>query len=171
MIQNGNSKTNFVVTQTRLGELLDTEFEFNDRPTPVPADIRAEWRVPLLLLIVKSCWGGRAPLHQVQALAWAAIFEENRPDFIRAYRGESDPAALLIRYDPAVIRAINLAVGLGLLSWHSRNRLTLTGEGETTLDRVLTNDGVLADERAFLADFGGRIPMNRINQMLGIGKL
>jgi len=168
LIQNGSPKTNLVGTTPGVGNLLDIEFDFNDRPTPVPADLRAEWRVPLLLLIVKSCWGNRAPLHQVQALAWAAIFEENRKDFMRAFRGESDPVALLIRYDPAVIRAINLAVGLGLLAWLSTNRITLTEEGQATLDRVLAKEGVFTDERTFLASFGGRIPMNRINQMLGM---
>ncbi len=168
MIQSDNPRTNVVGTTSGVGSLLDVEFDFNDRPAPVPADLRAEWRVPLLLLIVKSCWGSRAPLHQVQALAWAAIFEENRRDFMRVFRGESDPVALLIRYDPAVIRAINLAVGLGLLAWLSSNRLTLTEEGQATLDRVLAKDGLFTDERAFLAGFGGRIPMNRINQMLGM---
>ena len=151
----------------RLAELLDSEFEFRDRPPPVPADIRADWRVPLLMLIVNSCRGGRASLQQVQAIAWAAIFEESREGFLRAFTddGGDDPAALLIRYDPAVTRAVNLAVGLKLLSWEKKGRLALTDKGKSVLDGIKEHEGVLADERAFLSQLGS-ITMKRINEML-----
>ena len=166
MDEEDSRSANFPLASDRLAEMLDTGFEFSDRPAPVPADIRADWRVPLLMLVVNSCRGKRASLQQVQAIVWAAIFEESRREFVKAFRGESDPAALLIRYDPAVTRAANLAVGLDLLSWHGGNRLALTAEGEALLARILEHDGVLADEREFLSDLGGSITMNAINKML-----
>ena len=155
------------LARDRLAELFDTEFEFDNRPAPVPADVRADWRVPLLLLIVNSCRSRRASLQQVQAIAWAAIFDESREGFLRAFRGESDPAALLIRYDPAVTRTANLAVGLDLLSWQNRSRLALTSKGQAMLAGILENDSVLANERTFLSDLGSSIPMNGIDKMLG----
>lgn len=155
------------LTSDRLTELLDTGFEFSDRPAPVPADIRADWRVPLLMFVVDSCRGKRASLQQVQVIAWAAIFEESREDFLKAFRGDSNPATLLIRYDPAVTRAANLAVGLDLLSWHSGNRLALTVEGKAMLAKIREYDSLLADEREFLSDLGGSVTMTVINKMLG----
>ena len=167
MAENPPPDEGFPLTRSRMEELLDAEFVFTNRPAPVPADIRADWRIPLLLLIVKSCRGQRASLQQLQAIAWAAIFEESRADFLSAFRGEADPAALLIRYDPAVTRAINLAVGLDLLIWQGGSRLCLTGAGEEMLAKILKAENVLADERAFLAELGASIPMNRIDKMLG----
>ena len=150
----------------RLAELLDTGFEFSVRPAPVPADVRAHWRIPLLLLIVDSCRSRRASLQQLQAIAWAAIFEESRDGFLRAFNGESNPAALLIRYDPAITRAADLAVGLDILAWERGNRLAPTATGEEVLAEVLGNADVMADERAFLSELGSSIPMSRIDKML-----
>ena len=167
MAAENSPEAGFSLTDKHLAELFDTAFEFNDRPAPVPADIRADWRVPLLMLIVDSCRGRRASLQQVQAIAEAAIFEESREDFLRSFEGEADPASLLIRYDPAVTRAANLAVGLDLLSWHNRSRLGLTAKGQAMLEAILEDGGAFVEERAFLSDLGGNIPMSSINRMLG----
>ena len=149
-----------------LAKLLNTRFEFNARPAPVPADIRAHWRIPLLLLIVDSCRSRRASLQQLQAIAWAAIFEESRDRFLRAFNGESNPAALLIRYDPAITRAADLAVGLDILAWENGKRLAPTATGEEVLAEILGKDDLMADERGFLSQLGSSIPMNRIDKML-----
>ena len=155
------------LTDKHLAELFDTGFDFNDRPAPVPADIRADWRAPLLMLIVNSCRGRKASLQQVQAIAEATIFAESREDFLRSFDGEADPAALLIRYDPAVTRAANLAVGLDLLAWQNRSRLGLTAKGQAMLDKILEDDGAFVEEREFLSDLGGSISMSSVNRMLG----
>ena len=163
----GNSpETGLSLTDDYLAKLFDTTFEFNDRPAPIPADIRADWRVPLLMLIVNSCRGRRASLQQVQAIAAAAIFEESRGAFLGSFEGEADPAALLIRYDPAVTRAANLAVGLDLLSWQNRSRLGLTTKGEAMLEAILADGDAFVEERSFLSDLGGKIPMSSISRML-----
>ena len=167
MDDKGSPDASFSFTDDHLAELFDTGFEFSDRPAPVPADIRADWRVPLLMLIVNSCRGRRASLQQVQALAAAAIFEESREEFLQAFGGETDPASLLIRYDPAVTRAVNLAVGLDLLAWRNRNRLGLTDRGEAMLKGILEDGGTFVEERAFLSDLGGSISMSSINRVVG----
>ena len=161
------SDEGFLEPRSHVDELLDAEFVFTNRPTPVPADIRADWRIPLLLLIVQSCRGQRASLQLLQTIAWATIFEESRADFLNAFRGETDPVALFIRYDPAVTRAINLAVGLSLLEWQGGNRLRLTEDGEGVLAKVLDAEGIFSEEREFLSELGTSIPMNRIDRMLG----
>ena len=167
MADNSYPAVSLRLCRDRIAESFDAKFEFKDRPPPVPADIRADWRVPLLMLIVKSCRGGRASLQQVQSIAWAAIFEESREEFLEAFSGNggTDPAVLLIRYDPAVTRAVNLAVGLGLLLWATKGRLVLTDKGKCLLDEIQRHEGVLADERAFLSQLGG-VTMKRINAML-----
>ena len=166
MADENSPEAGLSLTDDYLAELFDTTFEFNDRPAPIPADIRADWRVPLLMLIVSSCRGRRASLQQVQAIAAAAIFEESREVFLRSFAGEADPAALLIRYDPAVTRAANLAVGLDLLSWQNKSRLGLTTKGEAMLEAILADGGAFVEERSFLSDLGGKIPMSSISRML-----
>ena len=56
----------------------------------------------------------------------------------------------LIRYDPAITRATDLAVDLDILSWESGNRLAPTVTGEGMLAGILGNVDILADERPLL---------------------
>ena len=154
-------------TQDDIGAWLGVEFTFRDRPAAVPADMRAGWRMALLLLVIDSCRGQRASLQQVQVLMRAALFSSGQQDFVRAYRGNSDPAALHIRYDPAITRAIDLAVGLDLVCWSSRNRLTLSQRGAKMLHEIVDNDDLLTKERRLLSDLGGKITMARVNKLVG----
>lgn len=154
------------LTPDHLADMFDTEFQFRDTPGPVPADVRAEWRIPLLMLIVNTCRNTTASLQQVQAIAWAAIFEESREGFLKALEGSSDPASLLIRYDPAVTRAANLAVGLDLLFWRNRTRLAMTEKGKDLVGGILSCSNVLVEERLFLSEIKG-ITMKTLNRMLG----
>jgi len=166
MAETAYPDANLGLSRGRLAEVFDTQFQFTDRPAPVPADIRADWRVPLLMLIVNSCRNKRASLQQVQAIAWPAIFEECREGFVKALKGNSNPGDLFVRYDPAVTRAVNLAVGLGLLSWQNRIRLAITDRGRTMLEGILERDNVLMEERMFLSELG-TITMISVDRILG----
>ncbi len=98
---------------------------------------------------------------------WAAIFPESRADFLRAYQGDLDPTSLLIRYDPAITRAIDLAVGLELVAWQAGKRLALTAKGTQLLDLILASEQALEEERTFLSHLGGKITMKQIDRMIG----
>jgi hypothetical protein len=118
------------------------------------------------MLVVEACRGGRASLQQVQVVAWAALFASSDELFLKVYRGEVDPSALLIRYDPAITRAIDLAVGLALLKWVNGKRLELTDSGKALIVRIRANEQILAPEQDFLSGLGTTISMKRINEMI-----
>ena len=58
------------MTPGTVRDQLDVPFRFEEQPDPVPAALRPERRVPLLLLLVAKCHGSGASWKVLQLLNW-----------------------------------------------------------------------------------------------------
>src|SRR5438105_2303354 len=98
-----------------LEQVLDRPFEFSEQPVPTPAEYRPKWRTALVVLLVGACYGRRASWHQLHVLGWACRSRANQEAFERLKAGEGELGDTVVRYDPALDRAIDLALYDGLL--------------------------------------------------------
>jgi hypothetical protein len=64
---------------------------------------------------------------------------------------QARPDDVVVRYDPSLDRAIDLALGNGLLMRRGGGILALTGTGKSFVE-LLGNSNVLKTERDFLSD-------------------
>src|SRR5713226_9500909 len=99
---------------TLLTEVLERPFGFGERPVPTPAEYRPKWRTALVVLLVGACHGKRASWNQLHMLNWAARSKETRAAFERLRAGEARLEDAIVRYDPSLDRAIDLALFNGL---------------------------------------------------------
>ena len=149
-----------------LAELFDVPFTFTERPRPVPGSLRPGWRIPAILLLVRKCRGARATLEQLHVLNWAIRDARGREAFLSFWRGEVEPDESLVRYEPALNRAIDLAVGVRLLIWNDAKRLVLTEQGRQLLVGIDADADLLADEKMFLAALASPISQVAIETLL-----
>jgi hypothetical protein len=117
--------------------------------TMVPADLRWEWRVAALILLLARSHGRSASLSQVQAYGRGMLAPEAQPAL---QSGRRDPFSSVpqFRDDPAWLRATELAVGLGYARWQRSGRIEITDHGQDAV-REIAESGALAPEQAFLA--------------------
>src|SRR5713226_491637 len=94
-----------------LSQALRIRFEFKRRPVAITADFRPQWRVALLVLMLEKCWGRRATLGQLHVINWALRSRENLSNFLQQIEGHFRPGKALVRFEPSLNRAIDLAVG------------------------------------------------------------
>jgi hypothetical protein len=132
-----------------LAEALERPFAFGERPVPTPAEYRPTWRTALVVLLVGACRAKRASWHQLHILSWAARNKETRAAFKRVREGEARLEDAIVRYDPSLDRAIDLALFSGLLERRSGEVLGLTPRGLAVLGDLHSSD-VLVAEREFL---------------------
>jgi hypothetical protein len=145
---------------------LNVPYSFEARPEPLPGSLRPQRRVPLLLLLIDKARGGTASWKALHVLSWALRHPSHR-ELLLALRQNDDelPDRALVRLEPALDRAIDLAVGLGYLETNQRRTFTLTERGRAVVETVRSSDA-LAEERAFLDQIGGKVTQREVDRLL-----
>lgn len=141
-------------------------FTFRRRPTSVPPDIRPEWRIPLLLLMVRRCRGEVASREQLHVLNSAVLSSGSRRALLAALEGRLAPRSPALQFEPAFDRAIDRGVGLGLLAVNPRGRLELTDLGRDVVDTVDADESLFTSERALLASLPRSLSQSTIRTAL-----
>jgi hypothetical protein len=136
------------------------------RPQPLLGTLRPEWRIPTILLLIRKCRGAIASLEQLHVLNWAIRDADSRETFLAFRAGEIEPDQAIVRYEPALNRAIDLALGLRLLTWTDAKRLALTKAGLALLARVDEDAEVLHTEKSFLDELGAPITQTSVGNLL-----
>ena len=75
------------------------------------------------------------------------------------------PQAAIVRIDPALNRAIDFAIGEGLMKKETGNRITLTNEGIKRADLLIATDNIFVAEKAALSVFGKSVTEAFVNKL------
>lgn len=139
---------------------------FSRRPTSVPPDIRPEWRLPLLLLLVHQCRAKQASREQLHVLNSAVLNAGSRVALTAALSGRLAPQVPMVQYEPALDRAIDRCIGLGLLRMNTTARIQLTESGQAVVDALESNTELFTREREFLSVLPNAISQATIRRAL-----
>lgn len=146
-------------------ELLDSPFNFYRQPTPIPASLRPGRRVALLLLLVAKSHGSGASWKGIQLLNWA-IKDRDHIDLLLNLRQSLDlPDRPIVRFEPALDRAIDLAVGIGLLESRASRVFRLTEAGKRVVTKIERSD-TLTQERGMLNLIAGKMTQKEVARLL-----
>lgn len=160
-----------------LEKVLDLPFLFERRPDPLPCDLRLEWRLHVLVLVLDQCFGGRATHQQLHVLDWAVRTEETRGAFLQFMKGERSPNQIIVRYDPSLNRAVDFAFAEGLAARteeastsekqpRSENyRVLLTTKGRNLVKDIHEMADCFTIEKAFFAEIGRKVTQKHIESL------
>src|ERR1700688_3288380 len=133
-------------------------FRFTRRPMAIAAELRPDWKIGAVLLILNlSSRGGKSSLRRLHILNWALRSAKNRAEFEQVREHQQPLFRFQFRFEPALGRAINLAVGEKLVEWVGGKRLQITAKGKRWITDILKDDSVMRDERQFLDRIGKSI--------------
>lgn len=153
------------MSTSELRAQLDVPFDFRRQPEPVAASMRPARRVPLTLLLVGKCHGAKASWKGLQLLNWATRSRQHM-DVLVAIQTHADiPDRPVVRFEPALDRAIDLALGLALLEQPSARVFRLTTQGQA-LSEALTQSDAFALERELLALLPRKLTQRETDRLL-----
>lgn len=153
------------MTSSELEAFLNLQFEFTKQPDPVAPSLRPKRRIPLLLLILAKSRGRRLTWKGVQLLSWA-LRDSRHMDLLIRFNGGTDiPDLPILRIEPALDRAIALALGLGYISQVDGHVFQLTAEGSGLVAEI-EQTAAFAHEREQLARLAGKITQAQVNRLL-----
>ncbi len=137
---------------------LDVPIIFRERPAALPGDLRPLWRVSLLVLLLrKCCRGDKSSLRRIHVLSSAARSKEVAETLLDAIENVIPPGLVIVRIEPALNRAIDYAIGEGLVKRGKKDRLELTSAGKKFADELMQNPLLLASEKRFINAVGYRV--------------
>ncbi len=156
----------------QLIDSITTGFVFRSRPDPLPPDMRPEWRIAVLLLALVKCgWNGTMTLKKAHVLNWAVRGQASRDNLLRMMRGERELEDVVVRFDPAFNRALDFAVGEGLVDVEKKTTGLVIGilpAGKQLAEAVEEHQDCLKTERAFF-EAVKRVPQEKIEELLEWG--
>jgi hypothetical protein len=150
----------------RTGSTPRAGFTFRRRPTSVPPDIRPEWRIPLLLLMIQSCRGQVASREQLHVLNSAILSAGSRRALLAALGGQLAPRSPVLQFEPAFDRAIDRGLGLGLITANPQGRLDLTDLGRSVAAAVDSDAALFTAERELLASLPRSLSQTAVRNAL-----
>ena len=136
---------------------------FRVRPVTVRGELRISWRLAVVVLMLAGCRKQRSSLIKLHILNDAVRSDDNAELLRRVLREELAPSFWRTRVEPAFGRAVDLAVGSGLVSWvHNIGRWPRTdakGNRCRNCDRQSCRH--LENEKKTLEELGSKLTEQR----------
>jgi hypothetical protein len=138
-------------------DVLDVKFTFVSRPRDLPGDLRPNWRVPVLMLMLDMCSrGGKSSLYKLHLLNWVIRSEEQRDLLLQNLSDEPDYSQIRIQVEPSFIQAIQFAVAEKLVERLDGNRVQITERGKQFANDIKESDSLVSEQK-FLKSTGLRL--------------
>jgi hypothetical protein len=149
---------------------IRNDFLFRPRPTSLPAELRPDWRISVLLLILlKTGRANTASLKKLHVISWAIRNAGDRTTFSDILAGNATADAMMIRFDPALNRALEFALGEKLVAFErlvsGGLNVSLTESGRAAALKLQEYSDCLQHEKVFL-DGVGKVSEVKIESIL-----
>lgn len=139
---------------------------FTQRAVNIPGDFRTGWRLSVLSLVLARGRARQLALDHLHVLWWAIRTSSSRDLFLRWLDGQKAPDELIVRFDPSLTFAVDLALGQELVERTSSGLIRLTASGQSFADQVDSDPEVLVAEKAFLQKLPRNLTQRQISQLL-----
>ena len=144
---------------------INRPFSFKRKPKSLPADLRPKWKVFLLLLILKTCRGKKASYSKIHVLNWASKSPKSRNIFQNYIFGKCLKSDIIIRFEPWINRAIDIAKAEKLVKLIHGNRVKLTNKGERITTTIENIEELFDEEIKFLEFIRPHVNENDIEEL------
>lgn len=148
--------------------LISEEIVFEAKPDAVPYNYRVSYKIGQLCLILAKCCGrGGCSIFKLHMISMALYTKEAMKSLID-FSENKISSYTLIRFDPAVNRAVKYAMGDGLIFQQANGLFRLTEKGKLFADSIKKEKDIMVSEKAFLSDLSNKITENRIKELMTV---
>jgi len=136
-------------------ELHTNKISFKKKPIPIPAEYRPMYQIAIIVLILCDCCrGNTSSLLKLHLLSWS-LFSRKNMDFLYDYlRSNCAGKKPVWNIDPALNRALILAIADGFCEITSNKKYKLTQKGEKLTNILNLDNELLSVEKDYLKKIG-----------------
>lgn len=149
---------------------LQTSFLFTRRPLTVPGDLRPTWKIGLIVLLLNGCCrGGRSSFARLHVLNWGIASENSKNNLLATVNNTLSPQSLVVRFDPFLNRAVDFAIGEGLVKRYDGSKIELTTMGKLLAKEISEADSIYILEKQFINLIRHGVSENLVSKMFRLG--
>jgi hypothetical protein len=100
-------------------------------------------------------------------LSWAVRSKANHDDLLSLVNHALPPDALIVRFDPAVNRAIDLAIGEKLINRVDGSRIELSDSGRGFAKEIFADEQLYYAEKALAASLRQKVSEAVVDEIFG----
>lgn len=147
--------------------LLTNEIIFDSKPDAVPYNYRISYKMAQLCLIISASCSGRegCSLVKLHIISNGLNTKKNMrelEDYVNERMG-----FMLVRFDPAVNRALKYAIADDLVAQLKNGTFKLTKNGKEFIKKIEKED-ILLEENSFLNKLGTRLTKEKIERLMSL---
>lgn len=151
--------------------LLQNDIIFDAKPDAVPYNYRISYKVSQLCLIMRiCCWQGSCSLIKLHMISFALCTCDNM-DRLLNFADQVLSIPPVVRFDPAVNKALTYAVAYGFVEQQKNGNYKLTKQGQNYADRIKLAGDLLVPEVYYLTELSKKLPESRIKELTEIWRV
>lgn len=144
--------------------LIKGDIVFNAKPDAVPYNYRISYKVSQLCLIMRLCgWGDSCSLIKLQMISYALFSAETMAQLIDFADGIGP--APIVRFDPAVNKALTYAIAYGFVSQQRTGTYKLTTKGHNLAEQIKIAGNLMVTELSRLKELSKKLTESKIKEL------
>ncbi len=150
--------------------LLLGDIVFDAKPDAVPFNYRVSYKVTQLCLILRLCCrNDSCSLIKLQMISHALIAADNMTRLISF--ANSKGLIPVVRFDPAVNKALMFAIGYGFVSQQKGGNYKLTAKGHNLAEQVILVGDLLATDIAEMKRLAKKLTESKIQEVVEMWRI
>lgn len=138
---------------------------FDAKPDAVPYNYRISYKVTQLCIIMRLCGRGDiCSLIKLHMISYALISHDIMKKLVEFAEGTGNPP--LVRFDPAVNRALTYAIAYGLIEQQQTAKYKLTDRGRQLAEQIRISRDLMVTEINDLNILAKKLTENKVNAIV-----
>lgn len=148
--------------------ILTNEIVFDSKPDAVPYNYRISYKIAQLCLIISQCCSGRGGCSLVKLhIVSNALNTKEYMEVLNNYANDRI-SYMLVRFDPAVNRAVKYAIADGIVCQLKNGMLRLTEQGRKLVTQINKDVELMTREKQCLSLLGNRLSNEKIENLMSL---
>ncbi len=151
--------------------LLRGDIVFDAKPDAVPYNYRVSYKVSQLCLIMRICgWGDTCSLVKLQMISFALFSRINLERLIK-FADDRLLTLSIVRFDPAVNKALTFAVAYGFVVQLKTGSYKLTDRGHNLADQIMMAGDLMVTEILDLKELSKKLTESKIKELTDMWRI
>lgn len=143
---------------------------FDAKPDAVPYNYRISYKVTQLCLIMRLCGRGDVcSLIKLHMISYALISQDNMKKLVEFSEGTG--CTPLVRFDPAVNRALTYAIAYGLIEQQQTAKYKLTERGKQLAEQTKVSGDLMIVEINDLNTLAKKLTEAKVNEIVEMWRM
>lgn len=149
-----------------ISHYLNSDIVFDSKAAAVPYNYRISYKISLICAIIGKCCGKKGcSAVKLQMINAATISQKAKNELFNLINNPFVMETTIIRFDPAISRAINIALADSIIFRQSNGLYRLSDNGKRLVESIYSDDAIMEEEKQLLSSLPNKLTEDIIERI------